>query len=116
MAMTQTEDSAKSHLATKGEAITQTVSVTTLDDFFAQRRVNRIDCLKIDTEGSDFEVIIGARRIIEDFRPAILLETDLLGRFGSSKADVLKHFDNLDYSVTEIPGEHSLDWLCLPHR
>src|SRR5206468_8925293 len=58
--------------------------------------------------------IKGARRIIEDFRPAILLETDHLGRFGSSKADVLKHFDSLDYSVTEMPGEHSLDWLCLP--
>ena len=116
MAMTQTGDSAKSHLATKGEASTQTVSVTTLDDFFAQRRVNRIDCLKIDAEGSDFEVIKGARRIIEDFRPAILLETDHFGRFGSSKADVLKHFDSLDYSVTEMPGEHSLDWLCLPHR
>ena len=45
------------------------VSVITLDEFVEQHAVERIDCIKIDAEGSDFEIIQGARSTIEKFRP-----------------------------------------------
>src|SRR5207253_7858645 len=92
------------------------VSLITLDQFVEQRKIGRIDCIKIDAEGSDFEVVKGARHTIEQRKPAIILETDHLGRFGSSKAEVARFLEVLDYSVSEIKLEHTTDFVCLPKR
>jgi FkbM family methyltransferase len=114
MAMTQSEEPSKSYLSCSETANTEKVSMTTLDDFVEQRGISVVDCIKIDAEGSDFEVIRGARRTIERCRPAVILETDHLGRFGSSKLDVSRFFESIDYSISEIKCDHSSDLLCLP--
>lgn len=53
------------------------VSVTTLDIFFKDylENNNRIDFIKIDVEGLEYEVILGAEKIIEQFKPIIFYET-----------------------------------------
>nr|VFJ72320.1 MAG: methyltransferase, FkbM family [Candidatus Kentron sp. FM]VFJ72650.1 MAG: methyltransferase, FkbM family [Candidatus Kentron sp. FM]VFK19778.1 MAG: methyltransferase, FkbM family [Candidatus Kentron sp. FM] len=49
------------------------VEVTTLDDFFLNvEKVDRIDFIKIDTEGFEFEVIQGAKEIIARFAPKLI--------------------------------------------
>ena len=116
MAMTQSEEPSKSYLSYSEAANTEKVSMTTLDDFVEQRGISVVDCIKIDAEGSDFEVIRGARRTIERCRPAVILETDHLGRSGSSKLDVSRFFESIDYSVSEIKCDHSTDLLCLPGK
>lgn len=40
--------------------IAETVTVTTLDQFCIDAHISRIDFLKIDTEGFEFEVLLGA--------------------------------------------------------
>jgi FkbM family methyltransferase len=114
MTMIQSEEPSKSHLSYSEGTNTDKVSVTTLDDFVEQRGISRIDCIKIDAEGADLEVIRGGRRTIERCRPAVILETDHLGRFGSSRLDVSRFFESLDYSISEIKCDHSSDLLCLP--
>jgi FkbM family methyltransferase len=42
----------------------ETVRLTTLDAFAESRRLERIDFLKIDTEGGDFDVLLGAARLL----------------------------------------------------
>jgi len=42
-----------------------TVDVTTVDDYCAQRGLERIDILKIDTQGFDLEVLRGAERMMK---------------------------------------------------
>jgi FkbM family methyltransferase len=42
----------------------ETVEVRTLDDFTAEHGIERIDFLKIDTEGFDLEVLRGAERML----------------------------------------------------
>lgn len=51
------------------------VPVTTLDDFVAERGVDRLDFLKIDTEGMELEVLTGARRCLARFHPVGLFES-----------------------------------------
>ena len=37
-----------------------------LDDYFKVKNINKIDLLKIDTEGSEYEVLLGSKRIIQN--------------------------------------------------
>lgn len=42
------------------------VTVTTVDAFCAERRISRIDFMKIDTEGHDLAVLQGSRRLLAE--------------------------------------------------
>jgi FkbM family methyltransferase len=46
------------------EARTETIEIMTLDEFCRAAQVNRINYLKIDTEGSDLEVLRGAETML----------------------------------------------------
>ncbi|MEM9854717.1 MAG: FkbM family methyltransferase [Pseudomonadota bacterium] len=48
------------------------VAVTTLDREFAELGADQIDMLKIDAEGFDLHVLLGARQIIEDQKVAVI--------------------------------------------
>jgi FkbM family methyltransferase len=47
------------------------VTMTTLDYFFASRRLKKLDYLKIDVEGAEPRVIEGAKNVIKQFAPRI---------------------------------------------
>jgi hypothetical protein len=47
--------------------------ITTIDDFVAQQNINRVDFIKIDTEGYEAKVIEGARDTIKKQRPIIVM-------------------------------------------
>ena len=49
----------------KSEYSESKVDIIKLDDFCQQNNIEKIDLLKIDTEGSEFQVIMGAKNIIE---------------------------------------------------
>jgi FkbM family methyltransferase len=42
------------------------VKVTTIDKYCQKRGIQKIDFLKIDTEGNDFNVLLGAREMLEN--------------------------------------------------
>jgi len=64
------------------------VSVIRLDEFGKQRRVGRIDVLKVDTESTEPDVLRGAREILQRDRPAIICEV-LRGRGTEGRLDEL---------------------------
>lgn len=49
-----------------GVAAPLTIDTVTLDSFVAGRGLNKIDLLKIDTEGSELAVLMGARQLLGD--------------------------------------------------
>lgn len=53
-------------------SIKRIVKVTTLDDFAAENNINRIDLLKIDTEGHEFKVLLGAQKLLSEGKIDIL--------------------------------------------
>jgi len=55
-------------------ATNQKVDVTTLDDYAKSNGLDRIDFIKTDTDGREAHVIEGAREIIAEFHPIIMLE------------------------------------------
>lgn len=44
-----------------------TDKTTSLDDFASKKHIENVDFIKIDTDGSDFEVLIGAQNILSRF-------------------------------------------------
>jgi FkbM family methyltransferase len=51
------------------------VPVVTLDQFFREQKLSRLDFLKIDVNGLDHEVLVGARETIQAHRPVIYYGT-----------------------------------------
>ena len=47
---------------------------STLDDMVGRLRIERLDCIKIDVDSFDFDVLRGARGTLERFRPWVAVE------------------------------------------
>jgi FkbM family methyltransferase len=77
--------------ATKSGLSTLTI---TLDDLFEWEKLDRLDYLKIDAEGAEQQVLNGAKKILEKYRPIILMEVWL--------AKISFNLPN--YSVFHAPG------------
>lgn len=80
------------------------VPVATLDRMWEQAPRDRLDFLKIDTEGHDYKVIMGARQTIARFRPHIVFEYNqrLWQDQGVLFEDVQGFLSDLGYSLYVI--------------
>jgi FkbM family methyltransferase len=65
-------DPAIFHIAAADEEAAETIAVETLDAFCAAQAIERIDFLKIDTEGHDLEVLKGAAGMLAAGRIAAI--------------------------------------------
>jgi FkbM family methyltransferase len=52
----------------------ESVRAITLDQFCVQKRIQRIDLIKIDTDGHEYKVLSGAHETIKKCRPYIIFE------------------------------------------
>ena len=74
----------------------------TLDDLLGWEGLDSLDYLKLDVEGAEREVLLGARQMIEKHRPIIQMEVTI--------EDVPVRL--LDYTAFRAPG--SANKLCIP--
>lgn len=83
------------------------VAMNTLDGY----EPLRLDFMKIDVEGAESEVLIGARKTIERCRPVMLIELNrpVMQRAGVSPDGLLTIIKSLGYSVQPSEPHHSLD-------
>nr|BAL53465.1 methyltransferase, FkbM family [uncultured Chloroflexota bacterium] len=62
------------------------VKVERLDNIFAELDLDRLDFIKVDTEGSDARVIEGGMKVIQNFHPIVIFEANYLAH---SEADTV---------------------------
>lgn len=104
------------HLVTVGakghadEERPEVVEVEPLDDL-CDRLALAPDLIKIDVEGSEYDVLVGGERTLIDHRPVLMLETHPreLDRLGSSVEDVVRFLDKRGYKA--VNGRRQL---CRP--
>ncbi len=70
--------SASGHVVSSGAAPSEAIRVaaSTLDVLAAEKKLDRLDLLKIDAEGFEWPILQGAERSIARFRPSIIFEFD----------------------------------------
>lgn len=84
----------------RDEGVEQRIRLTTIDDLVEEEGLTRLDFLKIDTDGMEVNVLRGARRSLERFRPSILTEcgpSDLLNA-GTSAGVLIGSLESLGYA------------------
>lgn len=116
-----------SHLARIGEAKAgKEVQVVRLDDYLEVNQVGKVDAIKIDVEGFEYQVLLGAEATIKRYLPTIMLEVDdeFLRAQGGSATQLRDYLLNLGYVVTDaktdkavvqnaqIPIDYHGDWWC----
>lgn len=95
---------------------TEPFDFTTIDRFCSKRRLARLDLIKIDVDGWDLEVLYGARKAINGYRPAIVVEVgDMLPFHGHTERDVSAFVEEIKYTATVL-DEHPGNWLLLPRK
>lgn len=110
---------------------TEGVPTTTIDEFVVEHHIDHLDFIKIDTDGHEFDVLLGARAAIEKFHPQLIFE---LGQYvmeerGITFKDYERFFSELNYTLSNaannkaisdsnykklVPEKGTIDVLALP--
>ena len=79
-----------------------TVASTTLDNYIAERQLDRVDVVKMDTEGGEMNVLQGATALLSRPLPPVWIiemNRETSGKFGHDPADLLDFIaERGDYS------------------
>jgi FkbM family methyltransferase len=77
------------------------VSVTTLDRTAAELRLDRVDLVKIDTDGDEVGLLAGASGTLASHRPALIVESNPAGlaRRGHEPQELVAALRDLGYDV-----------------
>ncbi len=80
------------------------VASTTIDKFLNERKVQGIDVVNMDCEGSELLVLRGAEKTLRTNRVKIFCELhhDFLRQLGQSVADIVEYLQNLGFEVHSV--------------
>jgi len=81
----------------------ESIPSVTLDDFCLEQDIDRVELIKIDTDGHEFSVLEGACKTIEKFRPYIIFEAGLyvFAERGVEFKQYMEFFTAYNYSLID---------------
>jgi FkbM family methyltransferase len=87
------------------------IGAMSLDDFREQNGIERLDFIKIDTDGHELDVLKGAGKIIRRFRPSIIFEIGLYAMEDTNIcfSDYLNFFGSAGYSLFDACNHKEID-------
>lgn len=77
------------------------VAVISVDDFVSEQSLPKVDFIKIDAEGAEYQVLQGAQKTMQKYRPVIhlALHPAALKNFGSSMNQIYNFIVSNDYEM-----------------
>jgi len=80
------------------------VSTTSIDRFLSEEKVERIDLINMDCEGSELLVIKGAKETLRKNKVKIFCEIhhDFLKQLGQSVQDLVQYLQGLEFQVQSV--------------
>jgi len=90
---------------------TTQVDVVRLDDYVHDNGIEKIDLIKIDVEGFEKNVLLGASETLSKHRPRLFVEAidDYLRDQGSSTKDVVEYLGSFGYDLTYAVSGEAID-------
>lgn len=79
----------------------------TIDDYCEQNQINKLDFIKIDTDGHELDVLNGAEKSIQKFRPQIIFELGIyvMNERGINFEDYSDFFGSVKYKLLTTKGQ-----------
>jgi hypothetical protein len=86
------------------------VDTITGDELVKALDLTRIDLIKIDVEGAEFEVLRGFARTLSNLRPALILELlpKQLAKFHATEKDIRQYLGSQNYTMMQIDSANVL--------
>lgn len=87
-----------------------TVEVARVDDYVRTRNVARVDVMKIDVEGYEFEVCKGAEETLGRWHPRLIMEVadSLLRMHGSSANELAGWLRDRGYAIRDVATDEEI--------
>jgi FkbM family methyltransferase len=87
------------------------VKAVTFDSYITDNNISKVDLVKIDVEGFEKNVLLGAVETIKRFKPVLFIEVvdSYLKKNGSSATDLIHTIISLGYTVSDADTLESLD-------
>jgi FkbM family methyltransferase len=84
----------------------ETVQLATLDAFVASEALERVDLVKLDTEGCEERILQGGQATLRRFLPILLIEIgpEQLAAHGSTVESLVELLADLDYRIWVFDG------------
>ena len=77
--------------------------IYTMDDYVKEQNLSRLDFIKIDVEGFEWDVLQGGKKTIEKMRPSMIIEYDPdRHEKEDGSNDYRKFFEEHNYDVFEF--------------
>lgn len=103
---------------------TQGAVTKSIDSLVSELEISKVDLIKVDVDGNEFEVIDGSIQTIERFRPTLMIEwaPHLVGNRQLDLRRIIARFVDQGYELRQVPsldlvcgGVNSLDYLASPN-
>ena len=104
----------KENASQEGAAPLQySVQARPLDAIVKEANLDRIDVIKIDVEGAEFEVLKGAAGILDTYRPVLVMELmpNQLKSMGTSMDEVTRYLASHGYSMSRRLGNANFEFV-----
>lgn len=83
------------------------VDIVSLDEFTRNRGIDRIDLIKIDVDGIEYDILQGAKEILNKHKPILIVETNNDDR-------IIEYFLSLNYAVLDMELKEVADTATIP--
>lgn len=79
----------------------ESVKCVSLDSYFADNKVDKVDLVKIDIEGGEYDALLGMSKIMSELKPKILIEInkETLDNSNHSEEELLHLLKNYNYKL-----------------
>jgi FkbM family methyltransferase len=85
------------------------VAVTTIDNFVQEKNINRLDFIKIDVEGAEYDTLQGAVHTLKNLKPVciVAIHPEPIAAKGDKLADIYDLIAGCNYMITLDKKEFS---------
>jgi FkbM family methyltransferase len=75
------------------------IAVKTLDSFVKENNITKIDILRMDVEGFEYNILLGANEVLEKFKPKLFIEIHKMYLGKEKTCQIFNELKNKEYEI-----------------